>query len=392
MFHDLPVWAYIGITLILTHLSIVSVTVFLHRHQAHRALALHPAASHAFRLWLWLTTGMVTREWVAVHRKHHARVETPDDPHSPQQWGILTVLFLGTRLYRAEARQAATLERYGHETPDDWLERRLYAPHSGLGLLLMLLLDLALFGVWGLGVWAAQMAWIPFFAAGVINGLGHWWGYRNFELADASTNIFPVGMLIGGEELHNNHHAFAGSARFSSKWYEFDLGWWYIRLMRCLRLARVRRLAPVPHRDHSKRSMDLDTVQAVISNRLHVMSQYVGTVVKQVYREEKSAAGQRLKKLLRQGKRGLMRHEFLLDADSSRKLERALAGSKRLRQVHDFKQRLQDLWLEKSATQESLLAALQEWCRQAETTGIQALQEFAARLRTYSIRPGPQAA
>lgn len=391
MFYDLPVWAYVVITLFLTHLTIISVTVFLHRHQAHRALDLHPLMSHLFRFWLWLTTGMVTKEWVAVHRKHHAMVETEGDPHSPKQKGIMKVLAEGAELYREEAAKQSTLDKYGHETPNDWLERYIYTPRQSQGIVLMLLIDIALFGALGLTIWAIQMIWIPFFAAGVINGLGHWWGYRNFESADASTNILPLGMLIGGEELHNNHHAFASSARFSNKWYEFDLGWFYIRFMRGLGLARVRKLAPVPHLNHAKQNIDLDTVQAVISNRLHVMSVYAKTVVRQVYKEEKSSASQQVRKLLRRGRRSLVKHEFLLDASSLHRLEQVFANSDKLKQVYDFKQRLQQLWLEKSATQESLLESLQEWCQQAEATGIKALQDFAAVLRTYTNQPALQA-
>ncbi len=392
MFHDLPVWAYLLLTLFLTHLTIISVTVFLHRHQAHRALDLHPLMSHIFRFWLWLSTGMVTREWVAVHRKHHAKVETEADPHSPTQHGIIKVLTEGTELYRQEAAQPATLEKYGHQTPDDWLERHIYIPYSSLGIGLMLLLNVVLFGAPGLTIWAVQMLWIPLFAAGVINGLGHWCGYRNFESADASTNILPLGVFIGGEELHNNHHAFAGAARFSNKWYEFDLGWFYIRLLSGLRLAHVRRLAPVPHFDHDKQTIDLDTVQAIISNRLHIMAVYARTVVGQVYKEEASAASRRARRLLRRGRRYLTRHEFLLDANALHNLEQVFANSDRLRQVYELKQQLQQLWLQKSATRESLLGDLQSWCRQAEATGICALQEFAAALRAYTRPPTRQPA
>ncbi len=248
---DLPWWGYIAYTLLLTHITIVAVTVYLHRHQAHRAVDLHPIISHFFRFWLWLTTAMVTRQWVAVHRKHHARVETAEDPHSPVVFGIRKVLLEGAELYRAEARDPAIAEKYGHGTPDDWLERNIYSTRFEYGTPLMLVIDLILFGLLGLSVWAIQMAWIPFFAAGVVNGLGHYWGYRNYELPDASTNFMPWGILIGGEELHNNHHAFPSSAKFSSKWWEFDLGWLHIRALCALGLARVKKIAPKPMRDSS---------------------------------------------------------------------------------------------------------------------------------------------
>lgn len=237
-------WQLVLVTLVLTHITIVSVTVFLHRSQAHRGLDLHPAIAHFFRLWLWLTTGMVTKEWVAIHRKHHAKCEKEGDPHSPMVYGIEKVMWKGAELYREEAANQETLKRYGHGTPNDWLERNVYSRHPGLGIMLTLIVDVLLFGAAGLTVWAVQMAWIPFWAAGVVNGLGHYIGYRNFSSPDTSTNLFPIGILIGGEELHNNHHAYGTSAKFSSKWYEFDIGWLYIKLMTYLGLAKVRKVAP----------------------------------------------------------------------------------------------------------------------------------------------------
>ncbi len=386
MFDDLPVWGYVLTTLILTQVTIASVTIYLHRHQSHHALELHPITGHFFRFWLWLTTGMITREWVAVHRKHHARVETRQDPHSPQQVGILKVLLQGTELYRAETKNAETLEKFGRGTPDDWVERQVYSRFSTAGVSLMFFLDVLLFGLIGIIVWAVQMLWIPFFAAGVINGLGHWWGYRNYELADASRNIIPFGLIIGGEELHNNHHAFASSARFSSKWYEIDLGWSYIRCLHLVRLARVKKVAPRPMINRQKDSVDLDTVRAVVSNRLHVMSHYARDVLSRVYKEEKAKADVQAKRLLRQGRRYLIRHEFILDGKSTRRLHAMLADNATLQTVYEYKQRLQQLWQEKPATQESLKQALQEWCQQAEATGIRALGDFAVTLRGYTLQ------
>ncbi|MFL6712717.1 MAG: acyl-CoA desaturase, partial [Sulfurifustis sp.] len=222
---SLPWWGYVLVALVFTHITIASVTIYLHRHQAHRALDLHPVVSHFFRFWLWLTTGMITKEWAAVHRKHHAKVETPDDPHSPQQWGIRKVLWDGTSLYRVASKDGEILAKYGHGTPDDWIERHLYSRRNTWGIASMLVINLVLFGPIGLTIWAVQMAWIPFFAAGVINGIGHYWGYRNYEVQDASRNIVPWGILIGGEELHNNHHAYPSSAQLSNKWWVFDIGW-----------------------------------------------------------------------------------------------------------------------------------------------------------------------
>lgn len=386
MLSNLPFWAYILVTLILTQVTIASVTIYLHRHQAHHALDLHPLTSHFFRFWLWLTTGMVTKEWVAIHRKHHAWVETRQDPHSPQQAGILKVLLEGAELYRAETKNPGTLEKYGHGTPDDWLERRVYSRFSLLGVGLMFIADVLLFGTLGVTVWALQMMWIPFFAAGVINGLGHWWGYRNYELANASRNIIPFGLIIGGEELHNNHHAFAGSARFSSKWYEIDLGWSYIRCLQAFKLARVKKIAPRPLINRQKENIDLDTVQAVVSNRLHVMSHYAREVLTRVYKEEKAKANVQARRLLRRGRRPLVRHEFMLDNKSMRRLHAMLANNATLQTVYEYKQRLQQLWQEKTASQEALKQALQEWCQQAEATGIKALEEFATVLRGYTLQ------
>ena len=386
MYNDLPIWAYVAIALGLTHVTIAAVTIFLHRHQAHMALSLHPAVAHFFRFWLWLTTGINTREWVAIHRKHHARVEQPEDPHSPQQHGIGKVLFQGTELYRAEAARSETVRQYGHNTPSDWLERNLYTRYPHSGIFMMFLADVLLLGPLGITVWAVQMAWIPFFAAGVINGVGHWWGYRNFEPADASTNILPLGLLIGGEELHNNHHAFASSARFSARWYELDIGWLYIRAMERLGLARVKKVAPRPVFDKANEAIDVDTLKAVVANRLHVSSHYARDVVKRVYREEKAKADLAGRRILRQGRRLLIRHHLLLDDSARKRLEVMLSESHTLKIVYEFNQRLQTIWQNKTASQESLIQALKDWCHHAEQTGIEALEEFARSIRTYRLQ------
>src|SRR3989344_1934460 len=270
----LPWWGYIIVALVFTHITIAAVTIFLHRHQAHRALVLHPIVSHFFRCWLWLTTGMVTKEWAAIHRKHHAKVETPEDPHSPQQYGIGTVMWQGSELYRKEAKNRETLERYGHGTPDDWVERHVYTGRSKHGIALMFAINVVLFGPIGITIWAIQMIWIPVFAAGIINGIGHYWGYRNFEVADASTNIFPWGILIGGEELHNNHHTFGSSAKLSSKWWEFDIGWLYFRLMETVGLAKVKKIPPALSYNAAQQHIDIDTVRAVITARFQAMSHF----------------------------------------------------------------------------------------------------------------------
>ena len=385
---ELPWWGYVLVTLGLTHITIAAVTLYLHRYQAHRAVDMHPVISHFFRFWLWLTTGMNTKEWVAVHRKHHARVETEDDPHSPQIFGIRKVLLEGTELYKLEANKKQTLDAFGHETPDDWVEHHVYSRlnYSG-GIISMLLIDVVLFDFVGITIWAAQMAWIPFFAAGVINGIGHWGGYRNFESPDASTNIIPWGILIGGEELHNNHHAFASSAKFSSKWWEFDLGWCYLVCMQKLKLARIKKIAPRLQVDQHKLEVDLDTLRAVIANRFHIMSRYAKSVVTRVCKEEKNHLDTTTRKLLKRGRRLITLPDTRLDESSRQHLDEILQRSDAMQIVYDFSQRLQALWTEKTATHEHLLHALREWCEQAESTGIKALEDFSRSMRTYTLQP-----
>jgi len=386
---NLPWWGYILVVLGLTQITIASVTIFLHRYQAHRALELHPLVSHFFRFWIWFTTAMGTKEWVAVHRKHHAKVETEDDPHSPVIEGINKVLWDGLALYRAEIANQETLDQYGHETPDDWIEQNLYHKYANLGIISLFITNFILFGFLGISIAAIQMAWIPFFAAGVINGIGHWGGYRNFETADASTNIVPVGIWIGGEELHNNHHAFASSAKFSTKPWEFDIGWLYIRILSLIGLAKVKKLAPIPMFNNDNPLIDYDTVSAVISNRLHVMSDYAREVMGDVYKDELRKANVTRRKLLRRGKKLMHRADGLLDSNAQARLENLLSQSDALKVVYEFRQRLQSIWQEKSATRESLVKHLQEWCRQAEETGIEALEEFSRHIRAYTLEPPP---
>ena len=383
---DLPWWGYVLVTLGLTHITIASVTIFLHRHQAHRALNLHPAVSHFFRLWLWLTTGMETKAWTAIHRKHHARCEKEEDPHSPQVLGLRKVLWEGAELYRKEAKNQQTLEQYGKGTPEDWLERNIYSAHSGRGIVVMLIIDAVLFGPIGITMWAVQMLWIPFLAAGVINGIGHYWGYRNYESADASTNIVPWGILIGGEELHNNHHAFPSSAKLSSKSWEFDIGWFYICLLQFLGLAKVKKVAPEPVIDPGKHTIDMETVRAILVNRFHVLSQYARDVVVPVLREELHRADQSCRQLLRRARRPLVRGEAVMNEDAKGRVEAALNLSQKLTTVYEYKKRLQQLWQSHFNSSDNLLHHLQEWCKQAEATGIKVLQDFARTLRGYSLQ------
>jgi len=384
---DLPWWGYIIAALVLTHITIAAVTIYLHRHQAHRALELHPVVSHFFRLWLWLTTGMVTKEWAAIHRKHHAKVETAEDPHSPQIHGINRVLWLGVFLYVKESANKETMERYGHGTPDDWIERNVYTPNSVWGLWLMGAVNIALFGlVPGMLILLTQIIWIPFWAAGVINGIGHWFGYRSYDVADASTNIVPWGILIGGEELHNNHHAFASSARLSSKWYEFDIGWMYICILESLGLATVKRLAPTPRFAHPKAAVDLETLHAVIANRYDVLSRYTKSF-RRTYAEELKRLRQwspRDAEVLHSLKRALLRGQAAAGSERA-KLAEALKNSRALATALAMRHELAALWERSSASKEQLLRQLQDWCRRAEASGIAPLVDFSHRLRSYAL-------
>ena len=385
-FLGLSFWGYVVAALVLTHITIVGVTVYLHRCQAHRALTLHPAVSHFFRFWLWLTTGMVTREWVSVHRKHHAFCETEQDPHSPQVKGLSKVLWEGAELYKEEAADPQTLRQFGAGTPDDWVERNVYGRFSFAGLGLMLLVDLFLFGVAGITIWAVQLIWIPFWAAGVVNGVGHFYGYRNYECADAATNIVPWGILIGGEELHNNHHAFPASARLSSRWWEFDIGWFYIRLMSMLGLAQIRQVSSFPRIDRDKQWVDLDTLRAVLFHRLHVMARYARLVTMPVLRQELERADESCRSVLKRARAALVREPSLVGDKERARLQSALSASEALSVVYDFRQSLQAIWSRTAAEKEQMLGALQEWCSQAEASGIKVLQDFARTLRGYSLK------
>ncbi len=379
-------WQVIGYTFLVTHITIAAVTIFLHRCQAHRSLELHAIPSHFFRFWLWLTTGMVTKEWAAVHRKHHAKCDTEEDPHSPVTRGIKKVLFEGAELYQTETKSQETVERYGHGTPDDWIERNLYTGHSTMGIVLMFVINVMLFGVIGVSVWAVQMMWIPITAAGIINGIGHYWGYRNYECADAATNVFPIGILIGGEELHNNHHTFGSSAKLSSKWYEFDIGWMYIRILEILGLATVKKVAPEPKFDSQKTAADLETLQSVIANRYDVMAKYAQSL-KRTWHEEVSELKkkQQLESgMLKSVRKALHSEPGRLPETQQQQLTEFFAHSKTLQTMHEMRIELASLWSRSHSTSEQLLQQLQDWCTRAEASGIQALQDFSLRLRSYA--------
>jgi stearoyl-CoA desaturase (delta-9 desaturase) len=375
-------WQIVLVTLGLTHITMISVTVFLHRHQAHRALDLHPLASHFFRFWLWLTTGQVTKEWASIHRKHHAKCEQPEDPHSPHVYGIKKVLTQGAELYRAESKNLETLARYGHGTPDDWIERNLYTRYSWQGVGLMLIIDLFFFGAAGLSVWAVQMAWTPIMAAGIINGAAHFWGYRNFEAPDASTNISPWGIIIAGEELHNNHHTYPTSAKLSVKPYEFDIGWMYICIMQSVGLAKVKKTPPKAAFGDIRPVADEKTLEALIANRYELMATYA-KCMRQTAKHEFEAMKSRSADaaVIKAANRWLHRDEEKVPASAAPELAKARAASPVLDKMVTMREELRQMWLNTHVSRDQLALDLQAWCRRAEESGIAVLREFSLKLR-----------
>jgi stearoyl-CoA desaturase (delta-9 desaturase) len=380
---NLSFWQYVIVTLVMIQVTFMAVTLYLHRDAAHRSLDLHPVLRHVFRFWLWMTSGIVTREWVAVHRKHHAKCETPDDPHSPVIFGLKKVLLEGAELYQAQARNPETVEKFGRGTPADWMERNVYGRYRNGGILLMVIVDLLLFGVPGIIVLAAQMLANPLMAAGVINGIGHHTGYRNFECPDAARNIVPWGFIVAGEELHNNHHAFPSSAKFSVQRWEFDIGWLYIRIFQAFGLAKVIRVAPEPAHVAPRAHIDLETVRAVIVNRMHVLRAYTRNVTLPVFRQELREAGGNLS---RRVKKLLVREPVLLDSQAQSRLREVLASNQALQTVHEFRERLRVMWSGANMSNDKLVQHLKEWIAQAEASGIKVLQDFAASLRGYAMQ------
>ena len=381
-------WGMLVVLLVFTQLTIFSVTLYLHRSQAHRGVDFHPALNHFFRFWTWLTTSMITREWVAIHRKHHAKVETDEDPHSPVAKGIGRVFWHGVELYREARADRPSIEQYGKGAPDDWIERHLYTPHANLGPTALLFINFALFGLPGVALWAIQMAWIPFWAAGVVNGLGHWWGYRNFESADTSTNLTPWGVWIGGEELHNNHHAFPSSARFSMRRWEFDIGWAAIKGLEKVGLAKVLRVAPSLDIRPNITAPDTETLRALLSHRFQAMTDDQRTVLTPALREEAAAAGARLRELLpRRMRKGLVDDGRWLKPDAREQLHAWVSQRPRIQALVEHRARLSALLEARSHDAAERLRQLQAWCQEAEASGIQSLREFAEQLQSYSLRP-----
>jgi stearoyl-CoA desaturase (delta-9 desaturase) len=380
---DLSGWEKVLVTFVMLQVSMMATTLYLHRDQAHRAIDLHPALRHFFRFWMWVTSGMVTREWVAVHRKHHALCEKPGDPHSPVVFGLKKVLLEGAELYRVDARNPEVVAKYSRGTPDDWLERNVYLPFTTGGIYSLLALNVLLFGVIGITIFAFQMAAMPIFSAGVINGLGHARGYRNFESDDAATNLYPIAFFIGGEELHNNHHAFPSSAKFSVRPWEFDIGWMYITIFKALGLCNVRRVAPEPQFAPAPRPVDIDTLKAVLVNRMHVLREYSARVTLPVFRREASTDAS----TRRYSPRLLIRRPQLLDDNARARLAYLLDNNHALRTVHEYRLQLAAVWEQANVSNEALVRQLREWCARAEASGIEALQEFSARLRGYLPTP-----
>ena len=374
--------------LVVTQLTIFSVTLYLHRSQAHRGVDFHPVLAHFFRFWTWLTTSMITREWAAIHRKHHAKCETEDDPHSPMHKGLGNVLWKGGDMYREARLDRASIEQYGKGSPDDWIERHLYTPHANLGPIAMLLINFVLFGAWGVAIWAVQMAWIPFWAAGVINGLGHWWGYRNFETTDTATNLTPWGVWIGGEELHNNHHAFPSSAKFALRKWEFDIGWAAIKLLESVKLAKVLRVAPTLDLRPNIHVPDGETLKALVAHRFQAMTDYQRNVLKPALREEAAAAGAKLRALLpRKLRKGMVDDGRWLKPDARAQLQAWIASKPRIQTLVEYRARLAEVLESRSHDAGEKLKRLQAWCAEAEASGVRALQEYAIRLRGYALVP-----
>ena len=375
-------WQIVLYALVTTHITIASVTIYLHRHQAHRAMDLHAIPAHFFRFWLWLGTGQVTKEWVSIHRKHHAKCETAEDPHSPQTRGIETVFWKGAELYRAESKNLETMTKFGHGTPNDWIERNVYTRFSWQGVGLMMIINLALFGAAGLAVWAVQMIWIPVTAAGIINGIGHYWGYRNFEAPDASTNISPWGIMIGGEELHNNHHTYPTSAKFSVKPYEFDIGWVYIRALEKMGLATVKKVPPKLQLGAIQPVADEKTLEALIAHRYEVMAGFARALRDAGRNEIELLKAKKVDaSVLRAANRWLHRDDDKVPATARLQVAQARAEHPVLDKMVTMREELRQMWLSTSASSEQLASDLQAWCHRAEESGIAALRDFSMKLR-----------
>jgi stearoyl-CoA desaturase (delta-9 desaturase) len=389
---DLSFWGYVIVTALWMHITMMGITLYFHRDQAHRSVDLHPLVRHFFRFWLWLSTGAPTKEWVAVHRKHHAHCEQEGDPHSPVLYGLKKVVLEGAELYMDEARKPETLEKYGKGTPDDWLERNVYSRFTYTGIGLLVVFDILMFGAPGIIMIAFQLATMPVAAAGVINGVCHAKGYRNFETNDASTNLWPIGLFFAGEELHNNHHAFPTSARFSMRPHEIDMGWLHLKLLTFLGLAKIRRVAAVPPLAAETRVPDLDSLRAVMINRMHVLRHYTNNVTLPVLRRELDHLGENTNSVVKAAKRLLAWQPDMLDEPSRERLADLVERHPTFQTVLKYRNELKNIWEGANRSNERLLADFREWCARAEASGIQCLEEFVAYLKSYQAMPEPASA
>lgn len=381
MFTEFTWWSVIFL-LVTTHITILTVTVYLHRAVSHRALTLNKWIEHFFRFWGWFTTGQSTRQWAAVHRKHHAFCEKDGDPHSPKIFGLKKVFFQGVSLYRTEAKNPETIEKYGKFTPNDWLENKLYENYSWLGLVVLLLIDVAFFGVHGTWVWLAQILWIPFWAAGVVNGVGHVKGYRNFNTDDQSRNICPIGFIIGGEELHNNHHAYPTSAKLSMRWYEFDMGWGWIKAFEFFKLAKINKQYSFPVFDKKKEEIDGINLQAFLSNKSYVLKMFftqtkasVQRYIEEVKKQDQGLNEYSIKKL---------KQYFYESYDSLKEEEKKivfkLLQNEKLKAVFNIKESMIKIWNEKNLNYNQLLEKLTVWQKEAYNHGMHDIKEFSQKI------------
>jgi stearoyl-CoA desaturase (delta-9 desaturase) len=360
-------------TLVMTHISIVAVTLYLHRCQAHRSFSMHPALAHFFRFWLWLTTGTVTKEWAAVHRKHHGRSEGADDPHSPMQHGLWTVLIKGYELYKKETLNNETLSQFGAGTPDDWIERKIYTPYSSLGILILLFINYFLFGLLGVSCWFIQMLWMPFFSAGVINGIAHYYGYRNFDSADSAVNISPIGILIGGEELHNNHHAFPSSPKLSVKSWEFDIGWFYLKIFEFFNLVHLKKNnSPI-----ETASSEISLITKLLSKKTTLMTDFSKKVINpliQLHLKNNSTKKIKLKNLLKLS---------YWRAHQKENLEHYMGQLNEigtLKEVLEIWERFNKLWENRNCSNSELILQVKTWMTDALSLNIQPLSNFVQSL------------
>ena len=376
---------YLIYTLVVTQITIMSITLFLHRGVCHSAIEIKPILSHFFRFWLWLTTSMKTADWVAIHRKHHAKVETIDDPHSPIVHGINTVLFRGADLYNEERGNKETIEKYSKNCPNDWIEQKIYSGKSNFGILILFVLNIFLFGVVGIIIWAIQMMWTPIFAAGGINGAGHYYGYRNFDTPDESTNLIPFAIFIGGEELHNNHHAFATSAKFSSKPWEFDIGWLYIKIFSILGLVKIKRLALNTIVEKTDKELDSETAYVLLRSKIMVITNYTKKVIKPILKRESKAASNELKKLIKKSKNSFIRQPDRISNQSITDLQKIFDESVSLSVVYNFKNKLHDILNNKYTELEKFKETIEGWRLEAKKEGIDYLDEFSDSLKGYKI-------